>query len=705
VGDAGANGKADAAREAALDATSSREAASDVHGDVVLEATADRGADARTPDATAEARADVSGADAGDGSIDPACEHCSHLPHVRPGAPVECHNGTCDLPFGWCDTGFAHCTSRPDDGCETDLSRPEHCGSCTQICSSGTMCVPSGIDFTCASGCTPDHPNVCGQACVDLKTSVENCGTCFNECRAFLQNVVPTCEQGTCRERQCKVGWGRCMGEPGCETRLDQPDNCGVCRNHQCVVAHATPTCISTGCGVPICKPGFANCNRTSVDCETPFGGAGTCWPTYRGTAALAGDPTFGARVAFGPDGSYVVAGNFGRASDFDPGPGTDVRTPVADGRDAFVTKLRADGSYAWTRTFGDEYGDEVAAVAVGTDGSIYAAGSYSGSVDFDPGPGVDLHTNSGEPEPFILKLTADGSFVWAKTFSVEFGGGEASTVGIAADGSVYLAGDSDGTIDLDPGPAVLSAHGGLGFLVKLTSQGALAWGRLVGDETCFAGGLARLAVGSDGSAWVVAEQHGSCPIDPMDRDTSTDPRLAIATFGPGGDYRAAWRVHGALEGSSLSIGSDNSIYVGGTLTDTVDFDPGSAKVERGPGLSDQEELLTSGFVLKLGLDGSFRWVQIFADTPIAAVGGTGAGVLAAGQNGDGLALFELGADGTSIFTLSVGNATTQAGSIAIGSGQFLIGGAIDGLGDFDPGPGTDVVDRGSVDFVSRYGF
>ncbi|HEX9297828.1 MAG TPA: hypothetical protein VF881_18435 [Polyangiaceae bacterium] len=44
-------------------------------------------------------------------------------------------------------------------------------------------------------------------------------------------------------------------------------------------------------------------------------------------------------------------------------------------------------------------------------------------------------------------------------------------------------------------------------------------------------------------------------------------------------------------------------------------------------------------------------------------------------------------------------------GSVAARDGQFLIGGATNGLGDFDPGPGTDIIDRGNVDFVSRYGF
>jgi hypothetical protein len=79
--------------------------------------------------------------------------------------------------------------------------------------------------------------------------------------------------------------------------------------------------------------------------------------------------------------------------------------------------------------------------------------------------------------------------------------------------------------------------------------------------------------------------------------------------------------------------------------------------------------------------------------------------LLAAGKNSQGLVLFALKPDGTSAYTLSAGSSNTAPTSLAFGGGQFLIGGMTDGLGDFDPGPRTDIIDRGHVDFVSRYGF
>ena len=56
-------------------------------------------------------------------------------PHVRAGAPVSCMQGRCIVPDTSCITGWGHCTSNDLEYCETDLTSPSHCGTCTQVCS------------------------------------------------------------------------------------------------------------------------------------------------------------------------------------------------------------------------------------------------------------------------------------------------------------------------------------------------------------------------------------------------------------------------------------------------------------------------------------------------------------------------------------------------------------------------------------------
>jgi hypothetical protein len=40
---------------------------------------------------------------------------------------------------------------------------------------------------------------------------------------------------------------------------------------------------------------------------------------------------------------------------------------------------------------------------------SIYVTGRFNGTVDFDPGPGIDEHTSSGLEDAYICRFLPDG--------------------------------------------------------------------------------------------------------------------------------------------------------------------------------------------------------------------------------------------------------------------------------------------------------
>ena len=87
--------------------------------------------------------------------------------------------------------------------------------------------------------------------------------------------------------------------------------------------------------------------------------------------------------------------------------------------------------------------------------GRLYVAGYFSGSIDFDPGPAIDLRsTPKFSSAAFVLQLEEDGSFGWVVTFpGVEFGSVQSlSTVGETGI-RVVMTGieDADFTDDTDP--------------------------------------------------------------------------------------------------------------------------------------------------------------------------------------------------------------------------------------------------------------
>jgi hypothetical protein len=680
-------------------------------------------------DASADAQADVSrdgGADAPivpaiDASIDArdasACAvDCSQLPNVRPGTIVSCVAGQCVVPYGSCIPGFAHCTANSNDGCETDLSRPANCGGCLQTCSIyAPSCVSQSGSFNCVPTCTPPL-QACGYACVDVSSDPNNCGACNSYC--YLPNAQATCTHGTCAVLSCyNPDFADCTADPGCETRLGSADDCSRCGDRACAIPNTLLSCTSaTNCAAAVCAPGFGNCDVASPDCEASFSAGASCLPDYVGTVGLGTlDTASDAPVAIGSDGSYFLGGEFSGTVDFDPTSTMDIRTAV-DALDGYISKYDANGNYAWTRTFAGRGDIRVESLAGASGGAIMAVGSYRDTVDLDPGAAVDLHQSATtfNADPFVVKLAADGSFVWGKAFPTALngngGGGEAVSVAVDAADAVYVAGSFSGDIDLDPGP-ITDAHTAApqaGFVVKLSSAGAFTWSSTVTIFASCSNWLTGLAVAPDGSTWASGITTGNC-LGPLP-DGGPSPQGEdgfVLGLGPTGDVRRTWLFAGPADNTlnAVAIGTDGSIYVGGQSHGNVDLDPG-------PGVAERWVPNAGGFIVSLGPEGTFHWAQTVDGVPIGSLSATAdGGVLAAGTIGSlvfvqptGAFVTKLNGDGTSAWSFNVGTTSTSPRAVAASSTGFALTGSSSGSADFNPGAGFDIV-FGDVTFLSRYTF
>jgi hypothetical protein len=134
--------------------------------------------------------------------------------------------------------------------------------------------------------------------------------------------------------------------------------------------------------------------------------------------------------------------------------------------------------------------------------GNVYTAGYFSGTVDFDPGPGSYPLTAAGSGEQtYISKVDASGKLLWAKL--IQSTGGYCRATGIKSDtaNNLYVCGYYTGDVDIDPGPGVkLLTSGGWPclFTVKYDSSGALKWAvRGVG------GSANSIAVDREGNSFV----------------------------------------------------------------------------------------------------------------------------------------------------------------------------------------------------------
>ena len=209
-----------------------------------------------------------------------SCTHdCTNLPHVS--GPVTCQTGTCVVPPSSCESGWAHCSANADDGCEVDISKPEHCGSCTTMCSSATpLCARDSADagassFQCKSQCAAPSPDLCGMSCVNKTTDPLNCGMCGTQCTPPATHGQPSCASSMCGFK-CNTNYSPCNND--CVNFSSDPLNCQTC-GHACTppTAHGTAICTNGACGVS-CEASYPNyCGGTCVNFSNDTANCGSC--------------------------------------------------------------------------------------------------------------------------------------------------------------------------------------------------------------------------------------------------------------------------------------------------------------------------------------------------------------------------------------------------------------------------------------------
>lgn len=192
---------------------------------------------------------------------------------------------------------------------------------------------------------------------------------------------------------------------------------------------------------------------------------------TFVGTAG-AGENDASA-VDVDASGNIIVGGRFAGSVDFKSGTGTSILTEGGAGA-SYVTKLNGNGGFVWAKAFGG--GSTTAdysflySLTVDPLGSIYIAGRFKGTVDFDPTSNVQNRTATiGGNDMYVVSLSSSGALSWFETI----GGGNLlpTSIEVGTDGSIYVSGRFNGSIDFDPGmnEHTLSTNGSLnkGFVVR----------------------------------------------------------------------------------------------------------------------------------------------------------------------------------------------------------------------------------------------
>lgn len=317
------------------------------------------------------------------------------------------------------------------------------------------------------------------------------------------------------------------------------------------------------------------------------------------------------ASIATDIAGNVYVTGGFHDTTDLDPGFGVSQQISTG-GNDIFVQKLDADGTFLWSKSFGDSLADDYSR-AITTDilGNVFVTGNFTGNVDFDPGPGTDLHSSNGFADIYIHKMDASGNYQWTKTFgssNTDYG----YSVTTDAAGNVYAAGLFLNTVDFDPG-AGIDNHTSNGsfdaYVLKLNISGNLLWAKTfggAGDDEAFA-----VSINPYNTVYVMGAFSETVDFDPNGGTASMTSNgmhdVFILEMNVGGNLVWVKTFGGAGEdyAVSLAAGTDGNIYTTGYFNGIVDFNPGSETVNHN--FSDGD-----AFVQKLSANGDYIWSKTF---------------------------------------------------------------------------------------------
>jgi uncharacterized delta-60 repeat protein len=333
--------------------------------------------------------------------------------------------------------------------------------------------------------------------------------------------------------------------------------------------------------------------------------------------------------------------------------------------------------------TWGGPASEVVGDTAIAADGSTYVAG-------------FTTSFGASSPTVFVVKFAPDGSLTWQRTWEGpgQFATDQANDVAVAADGSVYVTGFTQGDA----------------VLLKLTPAGDLVWQRRWGGSGSESGEA--VAVGGDGSIYVAG-------------GTSSfgGSHLYVLKFAPDGTL--VWqRIREGATGQGVAVRADGTIAVAGvaasegvpgesdvvvlTLADTgalvwqraysaTETDDARGGVAVGSDGSihvagaiqaSERKVIVDALLLKLASDGSLVWDRVWG-----------------GRSGDVSAGVAVAADGTVLWsgdTNSFGVDSDDAFLLHMSAvdGKAIDGNTWGGIG-IDHGDGVAVGPTGTISLAA----
>lgn len=183
-------------------------------------------------------------------------------------------------------------------------------------------------------------------------------------------------------------------------------------------------------------------------------------------------------------DNVYFTGRFYGTLS-FDLGSGMVDLTSIGDW-DIYISKLNSNGDFMWVKSIGGTNYEKSISITVDDYGNVYSTGFFKGTVDFNPGVGINNLTSFGSRDIFIFKLSSEGDFLWANNMGGLYDD-NGSSIAVDEFGYVYVTGSFLGNLGFGSQAEIINLESAGStdiVLTKMNSEGQILWAKNIGGES-----------------------------------------------------------------------------------------------------------------------------------------------------------------------------------------------------------------------------
>ena len=294
-------------------------------------------------------------------------------------------------------------------------------------------------------------------------------------------------------------------------------------------------------------------------------------------------------------NGNAYILGTFNGAVDFDPGVGNTTLTSTVNQNDLFIAVYNYLGGLVWVKQIASTVEIIPREIKIDNWGGVVYCGSFKGTVDFDPSTnGTVNKTSKGLYDCFIARLKSDGNYDYNNGYATTLGGtGNDMASGFSLvnnNQQIFFAGTFEGTVvvsGFQGATDTIQSGGSKGiFIQKLNgnSGGAQFTGVIQGTnaitcESVFTTERQQVFISGKFNTTVDFNMSSSATFNLSSGSFATNTYIASYTY-PNFNLKFAKNLGADISIQSMEAMKFNglnfakySIYVGGSFTNTADFD------------------------------------------------------------------------------------------------------------------------------------